>query len=397
MSARAAIVTALAVWLVLLRPLGAWAQPGGDLDPSARFDAAMAMVSAEPARAVDDLLALAQAAPDAPIAPDALLLAARTVEERLHAPARALALYDRLVARYPDARARKAAARRAAVLRSLLGSGGQHAELAAELAALQAEAADQLTAAQRARVIALADAAWPGAVDAGLWLADVDARAGAIDRARARLADLTARTAGTERAGDVLRAATALAIRAGDVVAAERLLGQLGGQAAADAGAAPADQVVVVELRDALEHARARQRLARIAVGIAVVGAVLLLASLVTAAGGARPALRALRPPIDVWYLAPVLGVMVLAAATGFVGIGRAVALIASAGLAVTWLSGAALTAAAARSPGRRSPRRAVLHAVLAPTVVLAVATAVLATGDLADLVVATLRDGPDR
>lgn len=395
MRPRGVIVMALAAWLAL-RPPAAHAQPAA-VDPSARFDAAMATVGAEPARAVDELLALVQAAPDAPIAPDALLLAARTVEERLHAPARALALYDQLVADYPNARARKAAARRAETLRALLGTGGEHAALATELAALQAGAGDRLSSAQRARVGALAAAAWPGAVDAGLWLADVDARAGALDAARARLAGLSERTAGTPRAGDVLRAATALAIRAGALADAEQLLGRLAALGAADAGAAPAEQVVVDELGAALEHARTRQRVGRGALVVAVIGGVLLLVSLVSAAGGARAALRALRPPLDVWYVAPVLGVLVLAAATGFVGIGRAVALIAGAGVVVTWLSGAALAAAAARTPGQRPARRALVHAVLAPAVVLAVATAVLTSGDLADLVLATLRDGPDR
>ena len=389
--AYAALATLVTVALLAIATRAATADDLADDARAARFDAAMAAVSSAPARAVDELIALAADAPAAPIAADALLLAARTAEDRLHDPVRALALYEQLGRRYPDARASKAASRRAEALRALVGDDGQHAAAATAFGELRAMAGQRLTTAERTTAEALADAAWPGAIDAALWLADVDARDGRVTQARTRLAALMVRTAGTPRDGDVVRAAASLAIRAGAIAEAEQLIARL---PAAPSGAGAADAVVASELRAALAHARTRQRVVHVALLVALVGVLLLVALLVSAAGSLRHVGRALRPPIDVWYIAPVLAVLVLAAATGFVGIGRAVALIAGANINMTWLSGAGLGAAAAR--GRSTPR-VLAHALLAPMVVLAVATAVLASGDLADLVLATLRDGPDR
>lgn len=374
--------------VVLTLVLGGARAARADDASAARFDAAMAQLATAPAAAVAELEAIARAAPTSPLAPEALLLAARAAEEQLADPARGLALYDAILRDYPDARAAVAAGRRRDALRALVGADGAGAEAARAWTALRAGVGEALTAAQRAEAERLAAAPWPGAVDAALWLAELDERAGDVAGARARLQALAARAAGTPRLVDVLRAQAALAVRTGDVAAATRLLAALPGDSARDAA-------LRGELAAEIDRLAARARAVLVARVVAVLALLGLLASLWHAAGSVGAARRALRPPLDVWYVAPVLAVMALAAATGFTGIGRAVALIAGVGVGVTWLSASALDAATAR--GRATRWRPLLHAVLAPALVLAVATSVLLAGDLADLVLATLREGPDR
>jgi len=375
-------VIALAAAIVLFAAPAAWA------DDAARFDAAMAALATSPNEAVAALEAIAHDAPTSPLAPEALLLAARAAEEQLGDPARALATYDAIVARYPDARAAVAAGRRGADLRAMIGPGVEGATEARAWAALRTGAGLTLTTAQHAEAERLAAAAWPGAIDAALWLADLDERAGAVAAARTRLAALAIRVAGTPRAVDVVRATAALAVRTRDVTTATRLLAELPADSARDAA-------LRSELAAEIDRLATQARVVLAARIVALLALLVLLGSLVTAAGSLGAAVRSLRPPLDVWYVAPVLGVVALAAATGFTGIGRAVAFIASAGVAVTWLSAAALDVAATR--GRRSRWRPLVHAVVAPALVLAIATSVLLAGDLADLVLATLREGPDR
>ena len=51
---------------------------------------------------------------------------------------------------------------------------------------------------------------------------------------------------------------------------------------------------------------------------VALLALLVLLGLLVIVVGSVGAAVRSLRPPPDVWYVAPVLGVVALAAATGF-------------------------------------------------------------------------------
>ena len=98
--------------IALAAAIGLLAAPAARADDATRFDAAMAELATAPTAAVASLEALAHDAPTSPLAPEALLLAARAAEEQLGDPARALAIYDAIVARYPDARAAVAAGRR---------------------------------------------------------------------------------------------------------------------------------------------------------------------------------------------------------------------------------------------------------------------------------------------
>ena len=85
------------------------AQPAQPSPPSLSstreaFDAASERIASDPAGAAIAFLALADAHPDDDYAADALLEAAELDEERLALPDRALALYERILSRYPDSR-----------------------------------------------------------------------------------------------------------------------------------------------------------------------------------------------------------------------------------------------------------------------------------------------------
>src|SRR5438552_15086434 len=70
---------------------------------------------------------------------DAMFRAGRACEDTLGDPARALAIYERIVRDLPDTRSAGSAARKATALRAEIGAGGEHAREAAELATLIAE------------------------------------------------------------------------------------------------------------------------------------------------------------------------------------------------------------------------------------------------------------------
>src|SRR5262245_15627227 len=120
----------------------------------------------------DDPAALSSAvnaiehAPTTPELADVLFAAGRACEDRLHDPARALAIYERIVRELPDAGISIAASRRIAQLQGVRA----HAREAAELADLIANA-DKLQHEDVVRRIdALLAVPWPGASDAALWL-----------------------------------------------------------------------------------------------------------------------------------------------------------------------------------------------------------------------------------
>ena len=107
-------------------------------------------------------------------------------------------------------------------------------------------------------------------------------------------------------------------------------------------------------------------------------------------AWAARKAKRlSLRPPIEVIYMAPVAAVLVAASFTAHRAIGPAVAWISGVGIVLAWLSGAALELRGGRV-------RSVLH-VLACVIGVACAGYLALTHDgLIDLLVETVRFGPD-
>ncbi|HET9622223.1 MAG TPA: hypothetical protein VFP84_12710, partial [Kofleriaceae bacterium] len=104
--------------------------------------------------------------------PDVLFAAARACEDRLHDPARAAAIYARIVRDHASARVSVPAARRLAALRDVLGAHGEAADHAAALARLIAHADDQPARDVYRQAVVLSTIEWPGAPAATLWLAD---------------------------------------------------------------------------------------------------------------------------------------------------------------------------------------------------------------------------------
>jgi hypothetical protein len=335
----------------------------------------------EPA-ALSAAVAAIEAAPTSPELGDALFAAGRASEDRLHDPARARALYERIVRELPDAGIALAAQRRAAQLHA----ARDHAREAAELARLIGEA-DQLAPADViARADALAGAAWPGAPDAGVWLADWLCRTRGFAEAQARYVHVLARWPDAPQAALALRNATACAIEARDWALAEALAARL-----------PVDDEIARAVRDEIVERAAkgklRDRLRTIAWLALPLAFAALLASLIEAIlrGGRR--LPGARPPIEVMFLAPIAAVLAAVALTTHETIAPAVVRISIAGVALAWLSGATLDLL--RSRGRPVRLRALAHTAAIAVGVLAAGYLALMSDDLIDLLAETLEHGP--
>lgn len=318
---------------------------------------------------------------------DELFAAGRACEDKLLDPARALAIYDRILAEMPDARVAAAARRRADSIRSELGPHGEHAQRAAELAQLIARA-DTLPAAEvTRRATVLADAAWPGASAAALWLADWQRRTAQLEAAQAQYAAIVARWPGTPQAATALRSGAGTALDAHRWSLAEDLATRL---AAED----PADRVLRDDLFIAAARGRFRDRL-YLAAWLVLAAVVLALALSLTEAalrgGRRRPSLR---PPVEVLFLAPASAVLLGAAVTANRAIVPAVAWLCIGGLVFAWLSGATLDLL--RTRGRAVRARALMHVLVCIVGVAALGYIALMRDGLLDMLVETVRFGPD-
>ncbi|MFT3694559.1 MAG: hypothetical protein QM831_15530 [Kofleriaceae bacterium] len=324
--------------------------------------------------------------------PDDLYAAARACEDKLGDPARALALYDRIHREFPDAKAARAADERGAHLREQTAGG--HEREAREFAALVRDAAASTTTSARdgrpandaeldaiiRRGDALASASWPGANEAALWLAEWlrhQRRFGDADTRYTKLGDYP--KAKTGRVGN--------AIEARDYDRAASLL--------ADVSRATAeDRAVYDDLVRELQLGRLRDRLYVVAWILLFASIAALVASLAEACargGWKRPRLR---PPVEIWFLAPIAAVFVGVAFTANSLIAPAVIRIATVGVALAWLSGTTLDHLRAR--GRRVRLRAVLHVLICAAGTLAIAYIALTRTDLIDMLIETLKYGPE-
>jgi hypothetical protein len=318
---------------------------------------------------------------------EALFAAARTSEATLVDPARALALYDRIARELPDAREAIPAQRRVEALRAQLGEHGEYAVQAAELARLVAGANELAGDEIVRRGDALANAAWPGAPDATVWLAEWLRRAGRFAEAQARYTSVTARWPGTRAAIIATRGGAGCALDAHDWDRAEQLAMEL-------PASEPRDQTLRADLIAAAARGRRFDRLyvlAWLAVGLAIAGLAGSLAE-ATLRGGRRRS--KLRPPVEVMFLAPVAAVLIGVAFTAHRLIAPAVATLSLGGLAFAWLSGAALDAL--RMRGRDIRVRAVLHVIACIVGVAALGFIVLRRDSLIDIVIETVRFGPE-
>ena len=338
--------------------------------------------------ATEDQAALAQAvtaienAPTTPELADVLFAAGRACEDRLHDPARALAIYERIGRELPDAGISIAAGRRAAQLRDIKG----HAKEAAELADLVANA-DKLA---RTDVIrrgeALIAAPWPGAGNAALWLADWQCRTSQFTEAQRRYTDVLARWPDGETAQLARRNAAACAIDAKDWNLAEKLALQL-------PSGDEIDRAVRGDLLESVARGRFRDKL-YIASWIGLVLAIVaLLASLGEAIlrGGRR--WPSPRPPVEVLFLAPIAAVIVGASFTAHRAIAPVVLHISLAGVALAYLSG--ITLDLVRSRERPVRARAVLHVIVCAIAALSIGYIAMVHENLLDMLAETVKFGP--
>jgi hypothetical protein len=335
------------------------------------------------------LVALAPGARADGVDPDALYARARELDTERFAPADALVLYDRIAREFPDARVAVAAKRRAHQQHALVGAHGEHARETNELARLVGGASSIAPTELVAAADALADAAWPGAPDAATWIAAWLRERGELADARARFERVAARWPDSPRAIEALRGAAGCAIDAGDWSDAEAIAARLPATNADDRASRD-------DLLAAAARGRARVRLA-IAAWIALVAAFVVLAGSLVEAIARAPrgrVIAALRPPIEIVFVAPVAALLVALSFTAHRAIAPAVTRISIVGVALAWLSGAALDTV--RSRGRPVRLRAIVHVVACAIGVVAVGYLAMTRDGLYDQLVETVRFGPE-
>ncbi len=328
-----------------------------------------------------------EAATTTPELADALFAAARACEERLLDPSRALHLYQRLIRELPDARVSVAAERRAERLREIVGSGGEHAREGAAFAQLVAQADTLTTAVVIARAEELAATAWPGAGDVALWLAEYLRRVKRWSRAQRQYASVVERWPGSPRAVAALRGGAGNAIEAGDWALAEDLTARLPVDT-------PDDRVLRDDLDSAIASGRMRSRLYRASWAVVIGVVLLLVASLADASlrgGRRRPRLR---PPVELWFLIPLAVLVVGVAYVARPAIAPTVRSIVVTGAALAYLSGVTIDLLRAR--GRPHRARSVLHAAAIGLAVLAAGYVSITRNELMELLVETIRSGPE-
>jgi hypothetical protein len=150
------------------------------------------------------------------------------------------------------------------------------------------------------------------------------------------------------------------------------------------------------ELITAAAHGRRRDRgyaAAWLAIAAAFAG---LLGALVEAIRrrSAGPWWRALHPPLEVMFLGPVALVLIGVAFTAHRAIAPAVAIISTGGLVLAWLSGSALELVCAGGRARRL--RSIGHVLTCLLGVAGLAYVALTHGALIDLLIETVRFGPE-
>ncbi len=334
------------------------------------------------AAAAGDPAAIAEVerAPDAD--PTTVFAAAHAAEAALHDPARALALYERVLRVAPDARIAVAAGKRAAELRLVVGAGdGREAAALADTIAH----ADTREPAEVGRALErLTAAAWPGAPDAALFHADWLRRAGRFADAAARYDALIARWPDLPQAHAARRARAGVALDRRDFHEAELLAEVLPATDALDA----------LERDDLIVQARRGQQRDRLYVfaWIALIGA--LGAMVGSLAVAARRAKRRPRLPAELIFLGPVALVLIGVAFTAHRVIAPAVATIAGGGLVFASLSGATLDLM--RAAGRPIRLRAVSHIATCALAVACLVYIAMMRDGLLDMLLETVRFGPD-
>jgi TolA-binding protein len=372
---RAAVVTLL----VLAGGTAGAAGPGDGSQQ--RFEAATALEArGDYANAAAALEKLGHDSPDDSFAADALYEAAVVAEERLADPARARRLYEEVAARYPTTRLWRRARTRADFLAHSLTTG--EGPLREYDAVLQNATRDPATARTRMERLLAEHPEFALADRALYWLGQSYAQARDEKRAMEKFEETERRFPASEWAGRAKKARGDLLLGRGHPLAARALFKQL------------------LEAGDPLARSAGREGLADVNSwwlrGAAAVGSALyLLAFVVLQVRTVRPRRKLWALPQEVGFYAPVAGLFVAAGLTENKVVAWAIALIATAGAVVVWVSTAGATARLERGPMATSER--MWRSLAAATAVLAVMVLAVQVTGLTDLVLETLRAGPER
>lgn len=384
-----ALVLSLAIGATAARTAPA-AEPPSPTAGQAEFEAAVAReASGDYAGAASALEELARRRPDDAFADDALFEAASLAEERLGDPQRAARLYGELLARYPSSRLQRRARARADFLARSLATGAEPLRVYQEILADYPRRPPAESLARMERLLAehpdfaLADRAL-------FWLGTAYVTAGRRTDAERALLALETKFPSSEYAPRGKRLRGDLLLGAGHPLAARALYREL---------ATHADPTVRAAGEEGLRDVRrAITRWTLFGLGVAYFAGFVLV-ELVRLRRARRraeaqtPAAR--RLPTELLFYAPIAALFTVAAATEHRAIGLATAIIAAGGGLLVWLSGARTTAALAAGPV--APRPRLLRAVAVGAAALALAYVAIQGAGLTDLVVETLRSGPER
>ena len=370
-------------------PSVADAGPSAVADAQTQFDRASDLLAkGKHTAAADALVRLAATVPKSHLAADALFVAGGLFEEKLKQPVRAARTYKRLLDLYPDSRSAVAASRRYKELQLNLGTGTQGATAVAAWNDVLTEFPRRPVAESVGIVEALVidHPTWPGRARALVWLATLHHRRGEWKQAARRYDEAAAAAKDPELQFEALLGAGTVAIRTGRFRDADARFSRL------PYDGAPGRKRARDDAFKRLERAKLRAGLyvaSFVVLGVLLLG---LLFSLRRSAGSWPAAGKALwRPPVEVIYMAPVAAIFVGASFTAHYAIAPAVVIVCCGGLCVTWLSGAGLRAA-----GNRVARLALVHAVVSFGAVLALSYIALHRNRLIDMLIETVRFGPD-
>jgi outer membrane protein assembly factor BamD (BamD/ComL family) len=363
----------LVLLLLLLAPLARAEEPG-----QKDFEAATAREGrGDYAGAAAALEKLAQEQPQSTYADDALFEAAVVAEEHLSDPARAARLYDQLAKQYPTSRLARRARTRADFLLSSLKTGEAPLREYENILHEYARRPPSESLARMDKLLrehpdfALADRAL-------YWMGTTEAEQQHDDRAIARFLEVEQRFPASEWAGRAKKARADILLRTGHAAEARRVYEELG--RSTDLLARAASQEGLTAVRSSVHRV--------IVLWVAIAYFALFLS-------GNLVILRRLHAgftvPTEVWFYLPVALVFVAAAATENGAIALATAGIALGGGIVVWLVCALLRARPGHWPARISELAASTLAVVSVMYI-----AVQTTG-LTDLVLETLRSGPER
>ena len=318
---------------------------------------------------------------------DALFSAARVVQDELADPARAMVLYQRIVDEYPTGRLAGSAIRRLVLLHEQVGNDPASAQRARTLAQLRAASEREPYAAIVAGVEQLLVPEWPGAAEAALWLGEYERRIGRLPAAARHLQFVIEQWPNKPAAAVALRELAGLAIDQRRWHTAASWAQRINPSDPADV--ALRDGVLTQANRGLLLDAWYQR-----AGWIAGASLLIMLTSFARSVRASTTWRTALRPPLEVWFLLPIVAFLYAASLTTNIAIAPAVLRIAVFGVASAWLVGGTLHARAlAKQPLRTSALVLVISATVG--VLAVVYIALMRQGLLFDMF-ETLRFGPE-